>query len=377
MILKRLVKIVVIVAVFSTMVLFPVKADDDWFYNFVKKSGTAAIVRIAKNNLIMHLQNRSSTAINFVIRANKNCEGSREEFYKILPLATTAFKFACSSYDRPAPSESDRYIYFKGPQGVFGTLRLGIYSPPSSYLDAYQCGLGLLNDLGLKRREGRWKAPVIGVTIISFRGTQPLSPNDWWTNLTQMAGMFPKQYEWALLESKRQLARVLPDNKELVIFTGHSLGGGLATFVALSLKKAAITLNAAGLHPVLFKAAYNHDRLINEKPPIPMIDVKPDQIKNIYHFISHSEDGYTDIVGNVSFAGYSILPGAKYFINTGFVLGNKPSITQYARLHSHTKLYDRVKFIKKEKEKEKAKEGGSDKMACTELHGRDIYFGPY
>jgi hypothetical protein len=77
--------------------------------------------------------------------------------------------------------------------------------------------------------------------IVANRGTEFTQWNDWENNLKQGLGFTADQYDKAI-----NLAKAL-GNRDDVIFTGHSLGGGLASAQALAVQKEAITFNAAGL----------------------------------------------------------------------------------------------------------------------------------
>jgi hypothetical protein len=97
-----------------------------------------------------------------------------------------------------------------------------------------------------------------------------------------------------------------------------------------------------------------------------MNELKTTDITNVYHFLAHSADGRTDVVGNLSFAGYSILPGAKYFIQRKYiVLGTEPSLLKYKALHAVKPFGPRLLEIEEN--------GASQAMSCEELHGREIF----
>jgi hypothetical protein len=82
------------------------------------------------------------------------------------------------------------------------------------------------------------------VYVVSFRGTQPESGQDWWNNAEQSVGLPSDYYDKA-----KVLARTVDlTSRGSVEFTGHSLGGGLASAAAAATGKPAITYNAAGLH---------------------------------------------------------------------------------------------------------------------------------
>mmetsp|Transcript_11186 Transcript_11186/g.21987 ORF Transcript_11186/g.21987 Transcript_11186/m.21987 type:complete len:323 (+) Transcript_11186:169-1137(+) len=87
--------------------------------------------------------------------------------------------------------------------------------------------------------------------VIAFRGTEPASVRDWILNFKQVFGK-SEQYAKAVEVAKAKVAEVDKENKNhgtnvKVSFTGHSLGGGLATACALATGKEAIVFDAAGL----------------------------------------------------------------------------------------------------------------------------------
>lgn len=78
---------------------------------------------------------------------------------------------------------------------------------------------------------------------IAFRGTE--GAGDWLTNLQQGAGADSAHYRQALAIGERIGRSAIADQ---VDFTGHSLGGGLASAAAIAAGRPADTFNAAGLH---------------------------------------------------------------------------------------------------------------------------------
>lgn len=86
--------------------------------------------------------------------------------------------------------------------------------------------------------------PETGEYILAFRGTDNLG--DWKDNFIQASGGSSKQYGNAVVLASALDQALPPDS---LSFTGHSLGGGLATAAALSVDAPATVFNPAALHP--------------------------------------------------------------------------------------------------------------------------------
>ena len=83
--------------------------------------------------------------------------------------------------------------------------------------------------------------------VIAYRGTEPTSIRDWTTNvganfMRPGGSVYPKQYAEAL-ELYQSVRAVNPEAR--IILTGHSLGGGLASYVGNQTGQPAVTFNAA------------------------------------------------------------------------------------------------------------------------------------
>lgn len=83
--------------------------------------------------------------------------------------------------------------------------------------------------------------------VIAFKGTTPTSRSDWWENLKQGSGAQSDYYTRAQRIARRASDKV-GKGVSGVSFTGHSLGGGLASAAARATGRHATTFNAAGLH---------------------------------------------------------------------------------------------------------------------------------
>jgi hypothetical protein len=118
---------------------------------------------------------------------------------------------------------------------------------------------GELNALGINRSTLEdpatgFRAAVYvkdGQYVVAFAGTDPTQLGDLAADADQGLGFDSPQYEMARSLGLR-LTEQLGDN---VVFTGHSLGGGLASHAALSTGGTAVTFNAAGLHDETIRSA--------------------------------------------------------------------------------------------------------------------------
>ncbi|MDD1784253.1 DUF2974 domain-containing protein [Enterovibrio sp. ZSDZ35] len=79
--------------------------------------------------------------------------------------------------------------------------------------------------------------------VIAFRGSE-LGTSDWVTNGIMAAGDVPPQYKFTIGESVRLVNKY---SNYSIHFTGHSLGGGLATVAAIRTGKPATIFDASGI----------------------------------------------------------------------------------------------------------------------------------
>jgi hypothetical protein len=94
--------------------------------------------------------------------------------------------------------------------------------------------------------------------IYVTEGTKPNSVIDWYNNIRQVSGN-SEQYEISVKNA--EILNDLVGNNQLY-FTGHSLGGGLASVNALATGRTAFTYNAAGLSYetlALYNRGYNSE----------------------------------------------------------------------------------------------------------------------
>ncbi len=83
-----------------------------------------------------------------------------------------------------------------------------------------------------------------GRVAVAFAGTDPTSIGDWINNAQQAVGLDSAQYNRAIDLGRQAVSAFGADN---VVFTGHSLGGGLASAASLATGNPAVTFNAAGV----------------------------------------------------------------------------------------------------------------------------------
>ncbi|PSQ16495.1 hypothetical protein BRD00_10920 [Halobacteriales archaeon QS_8_69_26] len=90
-----------------------------------------------------------------------------------------------------------------------------------------------------------YRNPATDETVLAFRGSNPLELADWTeANLPNALNQPSKQYRRAI-----ELANDVASEYENVTFTGHSLGGGLASAASMATGREAVTFNAAGPAP--------------------------------------------------------------------------------------------------------------------------------
>lgn len=133
-------------------------------------------------------------------------------------------------------------VYDLDSQGIDGWTRLDEEALEAAGIDS-----GMLED-----PDSGFRASIYtdgeGRYVLAFAGTNDV--RDWLHNVRQGLGFDSEQYEAALRLGRKAKAAFGDD----LVVTGHSLGGGLASAVALDTGAAAVTFNAAGLHDDTIRA---------------------------------------------------------------------------------------------------------------------------
>jgi len=124
-----------------------------------------------------------------------------------------------------------------------------------------------------------YRSPNSNTIIVAFAGTTATSPADWMTNISHL-NQVPQQYLAALEFVRHLIDQGTPPNQ--IVLTGHSLGGGLAQFVALALGLPAVTFNSAGLWAPTINAATDQNN--------------SNRIPSIVNYVAESPNGATDLV---------------------------------------------------------------------------------
>lgn len=140
---------------------------------------------------------------------------------------------------------------------------------------------------------------------VAFRGTEPTKLGDWKADVQNFFNGVPKQYEQAVDFVKQVVDKAGSDCE--VVLTGHSLGGGLASYAALRLRKTAIVFNAAGL-----------GRGLRDKIPSENLELQKKFVRNI-NLIGDPVSGLGGQVGII----YALNPPASLIGRVGVFVDNR------------------------------------------------------
>lgn len=121
---------------------------------------------------------------------------------------------------------------------------------------------------------------VTGARILAFAGTNPVSMADLFTDRAVLDGETPPQFDQALATYRNVIEQYGSANLTL---TGHSLGGGLASYVAAmsSNSPSAVVFNSLGISKLVSPGDYPNVANYNSSwDPVTLFG--PAQIGNIF-----------------------------------------------------------------------------------------------
>jgi Protein of unknown function (DUF2974) len=132
-----------------------------------------------------------------------------------------------------------------------------------------------------------------GDLVLAFRGSEPLSIEDWQHNIQQvLVGERDGQYQAAVALALIMDAKAKAKGVKLS-FTGHSLGGGLASAAAIATGREAIVFCAAGLSK---KTIADYDWEKNSKN-ILNINVQGCFVSDLNKEMVDTTLGHSDLIG--------------------------------------------------------------------------------
>lgn len=139
-----------------------------------------------------------------------------------------------------------------GPGELAGWTRLG----PDDIPDGVVPPNGWVDGNGIIHGPGGVQAAIYvneyGDYVVAFRGTEPGSAADWMTNLDRSGLRQMTAQDGFAMDLAVNMEEAFPGR---VIFTGHSLGGGLAVTASLATGAPAVVFNPAGTNNRVIEAA--------------------------------------------------------------------------------------------------------------------------
>jgi hypothetical protein len=190
---------------------------------------TASASRATAELQHRQLDVKKLTAVAIAGGFNSIASGSR--FVNGAITASLSYAIAALTPRGRAPSEHEI---------TYARLAFGVYDPTFMGVDGYQ----RVGDTLVDEATGLQMALFVNETtrnrVMAFAGTNDL--NDWWANYSQGFGFRSAQYIQALDLAGTVAAR------GPVHYVGHSLGGGIATAMAIRWNSTATVFNSSVVH---------------------------------------------------------------------------------------------------------------------------------
>ncbi|MEK7991161.1 MAG: hypothetical protein VSS52_009165 [Thiotrichaceae bacterium] len=166
--------------------------------------------------------------------------------------------------------------------------------------------------------------------MLAIRGTEFDSLDDLLANIQQVFGAVPKQYENAL-SAAEELSLYIQQIGYTLTIGGHSLGGGIAQYIANSLNVPAITFNSAPISKDVENDSFarKYPNGIPDNYPSPLI----------YNLVFRKEGGW--------WSSYDIISDSYSSANSGGLLGTSFSLitgegVDLLELHSISEMIEEM-----------------------------------
>ncbi|MCV6637573.1 hypothetical protein [Candidatus Albibeggiatoa sp. nov. NOAA] len=167
--------------------------------------------------------------------------------------------------------------------------------------------------------------------LLAIRGTEFDSLDDLITDVQQLFGAIPEQYENALAATAEMLPYIEQAGYSLSV-TGHSLGGGVAQYIANSFSLPAITFNTAPISDRVETDSFarQYPEGVPNNAPLP----------SVYNLVFRKQGGW--------WSGYDIIANSYSGADSGGLLGTSFSLVTedgvgFLELHSLDKMLEEMR----------------------------------